>query len=214
MEFTINDVVSAIGGLLFHDYVIYALLLTGLLFTLWSGFGQYRALTHGVKVIRGDYDKKDDPGAITHFQALSAALSATVGLGNIAGVAIAVALGGPGAVFWMWVIGLLGMALKMTEVTQSMLTRDTSDPENPHGGPMYVIDSLFKKAGGRLGATIGGIFCFTLVLSAITGGNMFQAWNVAAVTTQYFDIPGVSGMEITNNFNQKHLPLGWCLPSS
>jgi len=208
MEFTVNDVVSAIGGLLFHNYVIIALLLTGLLFTFWSCFGQYRALTHGVKVIKGDYDKKDDPGAITHFQALSAALSATVGLGNIAGVALAVAIGGPGAVFWMWVIGFLGMAIKMTEVTQSMMTRDTSDPDNPHGGPMYVVDSLFKKAGGRLGATIGGIFCFTLVLSAITGGNMFQAWNVAAVTTQYFDIPGVSGMEIKDNFNPETFTIG------
>ncbi|MEE2912358.1 MAG: amino acid carrier protein [Planctomycetota bacterium] len=211
MEFTVNDVVNQLNGILFSNYVVYALLITGLLFTFWSGFGQYRALTHGVKVIKGDYDKKDDPGAITHFQALSAALSATVGLGNIAGVALAVAIGGPGAVFWMWVIGLLGMSLKMTEVTQSMLTRDTSDPENPHGGPMYVIDSLFKKAGGRLGTTIGGIFCFTLVLSAITGGNMFQAWNVAAVTTQYFDIPGISGIEKTGVFNPEKFAIGLVL---
>ena len=208
MEFTINDVVNAITGILFHDYVVYALLATGLLFTLWSGFGQYRALTHGVSVIRGKFDKEDDPGAISHFQALSAALSATVGLGNIAGVALAVAIGGPGAVFWMWVIGILGMALKMTEVTQSMLTRDTSDPKNPHGGPMYVVDSLFKAAGGRLGATIGGIFCFTLVLSAITGGNMFQAWNVAAVTTQYFEIPGVSNIEKSDVFNPETFAIG------
>ena len=183
MEFTTNDVITAINDIFFHDYVVYALLVTGVLFTLWTGFGQYRALTHGVDVTRGKFDKKDDPGAISHFQALSAALSATIGLGNIAGVALAIALGGPGAVFWMWVIGLLGMALKMTEVTQSMMSRDLSDPENPHGGPMYVVDSLFKKAGGRFGATIGGIFCLTLILSAITGGNMFQAWNVAAVTT-------------------------------
>jgi AGCS family alanine or glycine:cation symporter len=208
MEFTISDVVNEITGILFHEYVVYALLATGLLFTLWSGFGQYRALTHGVSVIRGKFDKEGDPGAISHFQALSAALSATVGLGNIAGVALAVAIGGPGAVFWMWVIGLLGMALKMTEVTQSMLTRDMSDPDNPHGGPMYVVDSLFKKAGGRLGATIGGIFCFTLVLSAITGGNMFQAWNVAAVTTQYFDVPGISNIEKTANFNPETFAIG------
>ena len=208
MEFTVNDVVSAIGGIFFHINVVYALLATGLLFTLWSGFGQYRALTHGVSVIRGKFDKEDDPGAISHFQALSAALSATVGLGNIAGVALAVAVGGPGAVFWMWVIGLLGMALKMTEVTQSMLTRDTSDPDNPHGGPMYVVDSLFKKAGGRLGATIGGIFCFTLVLSAITGGNMFQAWNVANVTTQYFEIPGISNIEKSDVFNPETFAIG------
>jgi AGCS family alanine or glycine:cation symporter len=208
MEFTTNDVISAINDIFFHDYVVYALLATGVLFTLWTGFGQYRALTHGVEVTRGKYDKKDDPGAISHFQALSAALSATIGLGNIAGVALAIALGGPGAVFWMWVIGLLGMALKMTEVTPSMRSRDLSDPDNPHGGPMYVVDSLFKKAGGRLGATIGGIFCLTLILSAITGGNMFQAWNVAAVTTQYFDIPVVSGMEKTPGFNPETFTIG------
>ena len=211
MQFTVSDVVNEITGILFHEYVVFALLATGLLFTLWSGFGQYRALTHGVSVIRGKFDKEDDPGAISHFQALSAALSATVGLGNIAGVALAVAIGGPGAVLWMWVIGLLGMALKMTEVTQSMLTRDTSDPNNPHGGPMYVVDSLFQKAGGRLGATIGGIFCFTLVLSAITGGNMFQAWNVAAVTTQYFEIPGVSNIEKSEIFNPETFAIGMVL---
>ena len=208
MQFTLNDVVNALNGIFFSETVVYALLATGLLFTFWSGFGQYRALTHGVSVIKGKYDKHDDPGAISHFQALSAALSATVGLGNIAGVALAVALGGPGAIFWMWVIGVLGMALKMTEVIQSMLSRDISDPDNPHGGPMYVVDSLFKGAGGRFGATIGGIFCITLVLSAITGGNMFQAWNVAAVTTQYFDLPVVSAMEKTHNFNPETFTIG------
>jgi alanine or glycine:cation symporter, AGCS family len=107
---SINDLINGLNGILFSDYTVYALLLTGVLFTVWSGFGQYRALTHGVAVVRGRYDDKDDPGAINHFQALSAALSATVGLGNIAGVAVAVALGGPGAVLWMWVIGILGMA--------------------------------------------------------------------------------------------------------
>ena len=182
----INSFVGTLNGFLFHDYVVYTLLLTGVLFTVWSGFGQFRALTHGVSVIRGKYDNKDDPGAISHFQALSAALSATVGLGNIGGVALAVALGGPGAVFWMWVIGILGMALKMTEVTQSMLYRNTDDPENPHGGPMYVVSEGLKKWGlGTLGKVLGGVFCVTLLVSAITGGNMFQAWNVAEVTHQY-----------------------------
>ncbi|MFI4870437.1 MAG: alanine:cation symporter family protein, partial [Phycisphaerales bacterium JB061] len=135
------------NGILFSDYTVYALLFTGVLFTVWSGFGQYRALTHGVSVVRGKYDDKNDPGAINHFQALSAALSATVGLGNIAGVAVAVALGGPGAIFWMWIIGVLGMSLKMTEVTQSMLYRNTDDPDNPHGGPMFVVKKGFAKWG-------------------------------------------------------------------
>ncbi len=187
---TLGDLTSLINtanDLMFHDVVIYILLATGVLFTVWSGFGQYRALTHGVGVIRGKYDRKNDPGAINHFQALSAALSATVGLGNIGGVALAVALGGPGAVFWMWVIGVLGMALKMTEVTQTMLYRNTDDPDNPHGGPMFVLRDSLKKVGlGPLGWVLGSVFCITLLTSAITGGNMFQAWNVADTTHTYF----------------------------
>ena len=109
-----------------HTFII--LLGVGLLFTVWSKFIQFRALTHGISVTRGKYDDKNDPGAINHFQALSAALSATVGLGNIGGVAVAVAVGGPGAVFWMWVVGFLGMAIKSVEVTLAMIYRDTSDP--------------------------------------------------------------------------------------
>ena len=186
----INNTINAINGVLFSDYTVYALLITGVLFTFWSGFGQFRALTHGIAVIRGKYDDKNDPGAINHFQALSAALSATVGLGNIGGVAVAVALGGPGAVLWMWIIGFLGMALKLTEVTQSMLYRNTDDPENPHGGPMFVVKKGFQKWGlGPLGAVIGGVFVITLLTSAITGGNMFQAWNVADITYTYHQVP-------------------------
>lgn len=188
----INSFVNSVNGILFSMTTVYALLITGVIYTVWSVFGQYRALTHGVKVIRGAYDDKNDPGAINHFQALSAALSATVGLGNIAGVAVAVALGGPGAVFWMWVIGILGMALKMTEVTQSMLARDTSDPDNPRGGPMYVVQKGFAAWGLKpIGTAIGGLFAVTVIISAITGGNMFQAWNVGDVTFTYFEVPQV-----------------------
>lgn len=183
---TIEHIVGTINGILFHNYVVFVLLGTGLLFTIWSFFGQYRAIIHGTQVIRGKYDDKNDPGAINHFQALSAALSATVGLGNIAGVAVAVTLGGPGAVLWMWLIGFLGMALKMTEVTQSMLNRNTDDPDNPHGGPMFVVRNEFAKMGLKpIGSLIGGLFCITLLMSAITGGNMFQSFNVAEVTNQY-----------------------------
>src|SRR5690606_27563076 len=133
-------------------------------------------------IVRGKYDDKSDPGALNHFQALSTALSATVGLGNIAGVAIAISLGGPGALFWMWVVGVIGMALKMTEVTQAMLFRDLSDPKDPHGGPMYVVRRGLAASSPKLapvGLVVGGIFCVTLLVSTVTGGNMFQAWNVA-----------------------------------
>lgn len=147
----INDFIVAAGGTLFSDPVVYVIVATGILFTIWSGFGQWRSLTHGVAVVRGKYDEDQDPGAINHFQALSTALSATVGLGNIAGVGIAIATGGPGAIFWMWVIGIVGMALKMTEVTQSMLYRDTRDPANPHGGPMFVVKTGLARAAGEGG---------------------------------------------------------------
>jgi len=183
----LTAVLDFVNGILWHDYVLYVVLATGLLFTIWSGFSQYRALTHGTQVIRGRYDDAGDPGAINHFQALSTALSATVGLGNIGGVALAIALGGPGAIFWMWVVGLFGMAIKTTEVTLSMLYRNTDDPDNPHGGPMWVAKEGFRRMGfAKLGSVVGGIFCVTLIISAITGGNMFQAWNVAEITNSYF----------------------------
>ncbi|MBX3386804.1 MAG: sodium:alanine symporter family protein [Phycisphaeraceae bacterium] len=194
------NVLDAINAVLWHDAVLYTLLVVGVLFTVWTKVGQVRALTHGVHVIRGAYSKKGDPGAINHFQALSTALSGTVGLGNIAGVAVAVSLGGPGAVFWMWVVGLLGMAIKTTEVTQSMLFRDLRDPNNPLGGPMVVAREGFKKFGlAGLGTFIGAVFCVTLIISTFTGGNIFQAWSVAEITTAYFpDVPGyVAGIFMT-----------------
>lgn len=190
----IDEFVSAINAVLWHDYVLLALLGTGILFTVWSRFCQYRALTHGVRVTRGAYDDPDDLGAINHFQALSAALSATVGLGNIGGVAIAISLGGPGAVFWMWVVGIVGMALKTTEVTLAMLYRNLDDPRNPHGGSMWVISKALARRSpklGVLGRIIGSIFCITLLVMVIAGGNMFQAWNVGAISEAYFGVPSV-----------------------
>jgi AGCS family alanine or glycine:cation symporter len=181
---------ALLNSYLWHEYVLFAIVGTGILFTIWSGFSQYRALTHGPAVVRGIYDDPNDPGAINHFQALSAALSATVGLGNIGGVALAIALGGPGAMFWMWVIGFLGMAIKLTEVTMSMLYRNTDNPENPHGGPMWVAaKALERKNLGGLGRAIGIVFCVMLLVSTTTGGNMFQAWNVGELTEEYFGVP-------------------------
>ena len=187
-----GNFLAALNGILWHEYVMFVIVGTGLLFTIWSGFSQYRALTHGPKVVRGVYDDPDDPGAINHFQALSAALSATVGLGNIGGVALAIALGGPGAIFWMWVVGLLGMAIKLTEVTLSMLYRNVDDPDNPHGGPMWVVTKAVANSHPHLrplASVVAVIFCVTLTISSITGGNMFQAWNVAELTHEYFGVP-------------------------
>ncbi len=195
LELYNNHVPQFVDSVLWGQHTFVILLGVGLLFTIWSKFIQFRALTHGVSVIRGKYDDKNDPGAINHFQALSAALSATVGLGNIGGVAVAVAVGGPGAVFWMWVVGFLGMAIKSVEVTLAMLYRDTSDPDNPHGGAMWVIKRGFgDRVGGvakPIAWVVGAIFCITLLISTVTGGNMFQVWNVASITNEYFGIPQI-----------------------
>ncbi|MDH4255825.1 MAG: amino acid carrier protein, partial [Gammaproteobacteria bacterium] len=197
----LSQVLAQINAVLWNETWIFIIAGTGVLFTIWSGFCQYRALTHGTTVVRGVYDDPSDPGAINHFQALAAALSGTVGLGNIGGVALAIMLGGPGAIFWMWVVGFLGMAIKLTEVTLSMLYRNTENPENPHGGPMWVADKALARMKPELawlGKTLAVMFSLCVVLSSATGGNMFQAWNVADVTSQYFGLPGwISGVLLT-----------------
>lgn len=194
-----NSILGTLNGILWHNLALYIVLASGVLFTFWSGFSQYRALTHGSKVVLGKYDQEEGgSGALTHFQALSAALSATVGLGNIGGVAIAIALGGPGAVFWMWVVGFLGMALKSTEVTLAMLHRNTDDPDNPHGGTMWILRRTAEQQSGLLktfGLFMAGVFCICVLAMGITGGNMFQAWSVGDITSEYFGLPAwVSGV--------------------
>src|SRR5689334_5937000 len=112
--------VDALNATMLSVPMLIGLLGIGVLFTLWSGFCQWRSLTHGVALCAGQgIDTTHGSGALTHFQALTAALSGTVGLGAIAGMAIAVEFGGPGAIFWLWAVGIIGMALKSTEVTRS-----------------------------------------------------------------------------------------------
>ena len=193
---TLFALVDTLNGILLSVPVLVGLLLTGLVFTVWSGFSQYRSLTHGIALLcgKGGVDTTEGPGALTHFQALTAALSGTVGLGAIAGMAIAVELGGPGAIFWMWTIGIVGMALKSTEVTLALLYRDVSDPKNPHGGTMFVLRNAI---GGKVGQIVGTAFALSLLLFAFTGGNMFQTWSAADTTREYFGVPEwVSGLII------------------
>ena len=184
--------IEAIGGLIWGPMTFIGLLGAGILFTLWTKITQYRVMTHGIDVVKGIYDDPDDPGAINHFQALSAALSATVGLGNIAGVALAIGAGGPGALVWMWIVGFFGMALKNVEITLAMMYRDTSDPDNPSGGAMHVVKQVLGDKGpflATVGKVAGALFCVTLIISTITGGNMFQAWSVAGLSESYFGVP-------------------------
>lgn len=118
----------------------------GLFFMIYSGFTPFRYFGHAVNVLRGKYDDPDDPGDINHFQALASALAATVGLGNISGVAVAIAMGGPGAVFWMWVSAFLGIATKFFTCTLSIMYRGEDSEGHIQGGTMYmIVEGLGKK---------------------------------------------------------------------
>jgi len=184
---------DAVNAVTLSVPVLMTLLGVGLLFTVWTRFCQYRSLTHGVALIAGrGIATSHGDGVLTHFQALTAALSGTVGLGNIAGVAIAIQFGGPGAVFWMWMVGFAGMAIKSTEVMLAMLYRDTSDPANPSGGTMWVAKNglgTFRPGWANFGTFVGALFALSLIGFAVTGGLMFQAWSVADTTRAYFDVP-------------------------
>ncbi len=138
---TLSDIATEFVNLVWSLPLFFVLLASGLCYTIATKFAQWRVLTHGVACIRGDYDDPDDPGAISHFQALCAALSATIGLGNIAGVAVAVSLGGPGAVFWMWIIGFFGMSLKFAECSLAVMYRDVRDVPDPSAPALVERDT-------------------------------------------------------------------------
>ncbi len=151
------------------------LVLGAIFFTVRMGFVQLRALGHAVRVTRGDYDNPEDEGEVTHFQALSAALSATVGLGNIAGVAIAISIGGPGATVWMILAGFLGMASKFTECTLGQMYRRQRPDGSVMGGAMYYLSDGLKELGvGGIGRLLAVIFALLCVGGSLAGGNSFQ----------------------------------------
>ncbi len=172
--------------------MVLLLLGTGVFLTLRLGFIQVRRLGHGFKVTTGAYDDPDEPGDVSHFQALTTALSATVGIGNIAGVAIAIHWGGPGALFWMWVTAALGMATKYTEVTLAQKYRSVVEDKDGHvwegtvsGGPMYYIE----KGLGPRWKWMAVLFASLLGLTAFLTGNAIQANTVADTMATTFGIP-------------------------
>ncbi len=183
-------VIDVINNVLKWPLVI-GLLGTGVFLTVKLGFIQFRRLAHGFAVATGRYDDPDEPGDVSHFQALTTALSATVGVGNIAGVAIAIHIGGPGALFWMWVTALLGMATKYAEVTLAQQYRDVHVDEDGKawegsvsGGPMYYIE----RGLGKKWKPVAVFFAFALMVTSFMTGNAVQANTVA---TQVFDSFGV-----------------------
>jgi alanine or glycine:cation symporter, AGCS family len=156
--------------------IVIVLLFGALFYTFWYKFVNIRLFKHAIDCIRGCFDNPNDPGEISHFQALTAALSATVGLGNIAGVAIAVGIGGPGAVFWMLLIGVCGMAAKFHECALGQMYRTIDENGVVYGGPKYYLSEGFKELGWpNLGKFLAFVFAIFVIGGSFGGGNMFQA---------------------------------------
>lgn len=155
---------------------VVAWLFCGAMFlTLRMGFINFRAFFHAIRLTKGDYDDPDEPGDVSHFQALSAALSATVGLGNIAGVAIAIGTGGPGATFWIVLVGLLGMTSKFAECTLGQIYRVKDETGSVLGGPMrYLRHGLEEKGLAPLGRVLAVVFMVLCIGASFGGGNSFQ----------------------------------------
>jgi len=158
--------------------IVLVLLFGALIFTLYFKFINVRGFKHSLDIIKGKYDNPNDIGQISHFQALTSALSATIGLGNIAGVAVAVSLGGPGAVFWMVFIAFFSMSAKFVSCTLGQLYRKVNDDGSVSGGPMYYLDYGLKEKGkyfGIFGKILGSMYAIFIIGGAFGGGNMFQA---------------------------------------
>jgi alanine or glycine:cation symporter, AGCS family len=156
--------------------IVVWLILGGLFFTIFLRFINIRAFKHAFALIRGRYDKPGEKGEVSHFQALTTALSATVGLGNIAGVAIGITIGGPGATFWMILAGFLGMSSKFAECTLGLKYRRINEKGEVSGGAMYYLKyGLKKKNLGLLGSFLAFLFAILVIGGSVGGGNMLQA---------------------------------------
>ncbi|MEU0655523.1 alanine/glycine:cation symporter family protein [Streptomyces albogriseolus] len=182
-----DPVATAIGDIVFYTVpvagtdlplIVAWLVIAGLVFTAWFGLVQARKLKLAFDVVRGRYDEKGSPGEVSHFQALTAAVSGTVGLGNIAGVAVAVSIGGPGATFWMILCGLLGMATKFVEVTLGVKYREEHPDGTVSGGPMHYLPKglaeRFGRGGAKLGKVLAVLASVMILFFGLFGGNLFQ----------------------------------------
>ena len=181
----VQPVSDVIVGIIFYTVpvlgadmplIVLWLVVAAAIATVYFNFIAFRAFKHALELIRGDYSNPEDAGEVSHFQALATALSGTVGLGNIAGVAIAVSIGGPGATFWMIVAGLLGMSLKFAECTLGVMYRNEYPDGTVSGGPMYYLSKgLGEKGMAGFGKFLAVFFAICCIAGSLGGGNMFQA---------------------------------------
>lgn len=179
----LNIIVKQISSFLWGPFLICLLLGAGIYFTVRLKFIQVKEFFHGLRITTGFFDNEKHKGEIKHFQALSTALSATIGTGNIAGVATAVALGGPGAVFWMWVTGLFGMALKYASCVLALKYRVFAEDGTVSGGPMYYLERGLKAKW------LAVIFAVCTAITAVFIGNMVQSNSVADVLQSSLNVP-------------------------
>jgi AGCS family alanine or glycine:cation symporter len=187
----INLIVKHLGDFAWGPIMIVFLVGTGLYLTIRMGFIQIRGFRHAWALISGKYDRKEDEGEVTHFQALCTALSATIGTGNIAGVATAIASGEPGAVFWMWVTAVVGMATKFTSCSLSLFFRKLNEDGSVSGGPMYYLERGLNQKW------LGFLFAFCALIASFGIGNMVQANSVAEPLLSSLKIPKyITGMAI------------------
>ena len=182
----ISPVTNVIVGIIFYSLpitetisiplIVVWLVIAAAVATFYFNFISFRAFGHALDLIKGDYSNPKDAGEVSHFQALATALSGTVGLGNIAGVAIAVSIGGPGATFWMILAGIMGMSLKFAECTLGVKYRNEYADGSVSGGPMYYMSKgLAEKGMGGLGKVLAVFFAVCCIAGSLGGGNMFQA---------------------------------------
>ena len=180
-----NSLLDAITNIVFFSVtlgdvtlplIVVWLIVAAVFFTISLGFLNIRGFKHAIDLVRGQYSKPEDAGEVSHFQALATAVSGTVGLGNIAGVAVAISLGGPGATFWMILAGFFGMSAKMAECTLGVKYRKRHADGSVSGGPMYYLrDGVAALGKPGLGKVLAAAFAVFCVLGSLGGGNMFQS---------------------------------------
>lgn len=205
MTYNINDffnpIVEFLSKILFWDLlslfdfkidaqlplIVVWLFIGAIFFTIKMRFVNIYAFRHAIQLVIGKFSKGHEEGEISHYKALSAAISGTVGLGNIAGVAIAISVGGAGATFWMIIAGFLGMSMKFVECSLAVKYRKIDDQGKTYGGPMYYIKQAFYRKNYKItGKVLGGVFAFLLIIASFGGGNMFQSNQAFSIVSDMF----------------------------
>lgn len=182
---TVQPLTDALSAFIFYSVpfagtdvplIVCWLIFGAIFFTVYMGFINLRGFKHAINIVRGKFADPEHDGEISHFQALTAAVSGTVGIGNIAGVAVTVSLGGPGAIFWLIVAGLVGMTTKFVECTLGVKYRHLNPDGSVSGGPMYYLREGMKQRGWpNFGRFLGGFYAISIVIGCLGIGNMFQS---------------------------------------